>query len=107
MNLKPPQNSIAITPVRQHGARAIVDIYKARCQVEYFFKWIKQNLKIESFVGIRRNAVMARICIGMCIHLLLEFIKYQSKLTKSLQQILRLLQLKLFERRDLMGFSSV
>ncbi len=84
------------------AAKTIADIYKARWQVELFFKWIKQNLKIKSFVGTSKNAVMTQIWIALCIYLLIAFIKFQSKLKKSMQQILRLLQLNLFEKRELM-----
>lgn len=85
------------------AAKTIADIYKARWQVELFFKWIKQNLKIKCFIGTSKNAVMTQIWIALCIYLLLAFIKFQSKLTKTMQQILRLLQLNLFEKRDLMA----
>ena len=85
------------------AARTIADIYKARWQVELFFKWIKQNLKIKSFIGTSKNAVMTQIWIAMCVYLLLAFIKFQSKMNKTMQQILRLLQLNLFEKRDLMA----
>lgn len=85
------------------AAKTIADIYKARWQVELFFKWIKQNLKIKSFIGTSKNAVMTQIWIALCVYLLLAFIKFQSKLKKSMQQILRLLQLNLFEKRDLMA----
>ncbi len=85
------------------AAKTIADIYKARWQVELFFKWIKQNLKIKSFVGTSKNAVMTQIWIALCLYLLLAFIKFQSRLNKSMQQILRLLHLNLFEKRDLMA----
>ncbi len=85
------------------AAKTIADIYKARWQVELFFKWIKQNLKIKSFVGTSKNAVLTQIWIALCVYLLLAFLKFQSKLQKSTQQILRLLQLNLFEKRDLMA----
>ena len=85
------------------SAKTIADVYKSRWQVELFFKWIKQNLKIKSFVGTSKNAVLTQIWIAMCVYLILAFIKLQSKLTKSMQQILRLLQLNLFEKRDLMA----
>jgi hypothetical protein len=85
------------------AAKTIADIYKARWQVELFFKWIKQNLKIKSFIGTSKNAVMTQVWIALCVYLLLAFIKFQSKLNKSMQQILRLLQLNLFEKRDLMA----
>jgi putative transposase len=85
------------------AAKTIADIYKARWQVELFFKWIKQNLKIKSFVGTSKNAVMTQIWIALCVYLLIAFIKFQAKIKQSMQQILRLLQLNLFDKRDLMA----
>jgi hypothetical protein len=85
------------------SARTIADIYKSRWQVELFFKWIKQNLKIKSFIGTSKNAVLTQVWIALCVYLILAFIKFQSKLGKSMQQILRLLQINLFEKRDLMA----
>ena len=85
------------------AAKTIADIYKARWQVELFFKWIKQNLIIKSFIGPSKNAVMTQIWIALCVYLLLAFLKFQSKLQKSMQQIMRLLQLNLFEKRDLLA----
>ncbi len=58
---------------------------------------------IRTFVSTSKNAIMTQIWIALCVYLLLAFIKFQSKLTKSMQQILRLLQLNLFEKRDLMA----
>ncbi|PCJ90143.1 MAG: IS4 family transposase [Porticoccaceae bacterium] len=85
------------------STKTIADIYKARWQVELFFKWIKQNLKIKSFVGTSKNTVMTQIWIALCAYLLLAFLKFSSRLHKSMQQILRLLQLNLFEKRDMMA----
>ena len=85
------------------AAKTIADIYKSRWQVELFFKWIKQNLKIKSFIGTSKNAVMTQIWIAMYVYLLLSFLKFESGLHKSLQQILRILPLNLFEKRDLMA----
>ena len=85
------------------SAKTIADIYKSRWQVELFFKWIKQNLKIKSFVGTSKNAVLTQIWIAMCVYLILALIKLQSGLKKSMQKILQLLQLNLFEKRDLMA----
>lgn len=85
------------------AAKTIANIYKARWEVELFFKWIKQNLKIKKFVGTSKNAVLTQIWIAMCVYLLLSFIKFRSGLTDSLQKILRLLQTNLFEKRDLMA----
>jgi hypothetical protein len=85
------------------AASTIANIYKSRWQIELFFKWIKQNLKIRSFVGTSKNAVLTQVWIALCVYLLLAYIKFQSGLNKSMQQILRLLQLNLFEKRDLMA----
>ena len=82
------------------AASTIAEIYKARWQIELFFKWIKQNLKIKSFLGTSRNAVMTQIWIAMCVYLLLSYIKFLHKIQPSLQQMPQLLQLNLFERRD-------
>lgn len=84
------------------AARTIADIYKARWQIELFFKCIKQNLKIKTFVGTSRNAVLTQIWIAMCAYLLLAWIKFKSRIDQSLQQMIRLLQLNLFERRELL-----
>ena len=82
--------------------KTIADIYKARWQIELFFKWIKQNLRIKSFVGTSRNAVMTQIWIAICVHLLLAYLKFANKMSWSMSQILRLLQLNLFDRRPLL-----
>jgi len=57
------------------SAKTIADIYKSRWQVALFFKWIKQNLKIKSFVGTGKNAVMTQLWIAMCVYLLLASLK--------------------------------
>lgn len=85
------------------AAGTIAAIYKDRWQIELFFKWIKQNLKIKAFLGTSKNAVMTQIWIALCMNLLLAYLKYMARLKISLQQIIRLLQLNLFARRDLMA----
>jgi putative transposase len=83
------------------GARTIADIYKARWQVELFFKWIKQNLKIKAFLGTSKNAILTQIWVALCVTLLLAYLKLISKTGQSAQAVLRLLQLNLFLRRNL------
>ena len=83
------------------SARTVADIYKARWQVELFFKWIKQNLKIKSFVGTSRNAVLTQIWIALCVCLLLAHVRFANRLSWGMAAILRLMQLNLFERRSL------
>ena len=83
------------------SAKTIADIYKQRWQVELFFKWIKQNLKIKAFMGNSDNAVMTQVMVALCVYLLLAYLKFQSRIAQSLQQISRLIHLNLFARRDL------
>jgi len=85
------------------SAQTIADIYKQRWQVELFFKWIKQNLKIKSFLGTTENAVMTQVMVALCNYLLLAFLKFSSKAAVSLQKIIQLLQTNLFSRRSLIG----
>ena len=83
------------------AAKTITDIYKSRWQVELFFKWIKQNLKIKTFLGTSKNAVMTQIWIALITMLLLSYMKFQAKLGQGIMQIQRILQLNLFERQNM------
>ena len=94
---------VFLTNHHRLSARTIADIYKDRWQIEIFFKCIKQNLRIKSFIGTSPNAVLSQIWVAMCVYLLLAFIKFSAKIGKPLVAILRLLQINLFERRDLMN----
>jgi IS4 transposase len=66
-----------------------------------FFKWIKQNLKIKTFLGTSSNAVLTQVWIALCVYLMVVYQKFSAKLVSSFQQILRVLQLNLFVKRDL------
>lgn len=83
-------------------ARLVADLYKQRWQVELFFKWIKQNLKIKAFLGLSINAVYTQVLVALCVYLMLAYLKFCSQLKHSLQEITRLLQLNLFIRRPLL-----
>lgn len=83
------------------SAKTIANIYKARWQIELFFKWIKQNLKIKIFFGRSRNAVLTQIWIALCIYLILAYMKFISKIGITLQAMIRLLHINLFTKRDL------
>ena len=72
------------------AARTIADLYKSRWAIEIFFKWIKQNLKIKSFLGTSKNAVMSQIWAAMIYYLLLSFIKFQTKCRHSLHELTRI-----------------
>ena len=97
------QRYVFITNHFDWSAQTIADIYKQRWQVELFFKWIKQNLKIKTFLGNSRNAVLTQVLSALCVYLLIAFMKFQSKITQSMQQIIRLIHTNLFSRRDLYG----
>lgn len=83
------------------AAMTIVQIYKARWKIELFFKWIKQNLKIKSFLGTSKNAVLSQIWVAMIYTLLLAYIKCQTKFTGSLLFLSRKIQESLFFRDHL------
>jgi len=83
------------------AAKTIAEIYRQRWQIEIFFKWIKQNLKIKKFYGTSKNALMTQIWIAVITMLLLSYYKYKARLGENLSGILRLLQLNLFERRSI------
>jgi putative transposase len=82
-------------------AALVAQIYKQRWQVELFFKWIKQNLKLKCFVGVSDNAVMTQIMVAMCAFLLLAYLKFTSHFSQSLQQMIRLIRVNAFIRRPL------
>ena len=72
-------------------ASTIADIYKSRWEIELFFKWIKQNLKIKTFLGTSKNAVLSQIWVAMCYYLLLRYIKYQTRFSRSLLVLHRII----------------
>ena len=78
------------------SAKTIADIYKERWQIEIFFRWIKQNLRIKAFIGNSRNAVMTQIYVALIAYLLLCIFKFMSKVSASLQNLIRVVQLNLF-----------
>ena len=78
------------------SAKEIADIYKERWQIELFFKWIKQNLRIKSFIGRSENAVFSQIFVALIAYLLLSYLKFTSKISYSLQAMIQIIQLNLF-----------
>ena len=83
------------------GATPIGAIYKERWQIEIFFKALKQNLKIKTFVGTSANAVQIQIWTALIAMLILRFLQLQSKFNWSLSNLVALLRLNLFTHRDL------
>ena len=82
-------------------AVTIAALYKARWQVELFFKWIKQHLRIKKFYGTTENAVKTQIWIAISVYVLIAIIKKRLKLAPSLYGLLQLLSLTLFEKTTL------
>ena len=85
----------------QLSASTIAAIYKDRWKVEIFFKTIKQNLKIQHFVGRSRNAILTQIWIAMIAYLLVSFTRFCAKSGWTVQRIMRVLQMSLFEKKTL------
>lgn len=85
----------------------IAAIYKQRWQIELFFKWIKQHLKIKTFLGTSKNAVLTQIWVAMIYYLLLAYIKFQTKYSKSLLELTRLFRETLLIRRHLVDVLSL
>ncbi len=83
-------------------ARTIADIYKQRWQVELFFKWIKQHLRIKAFYGTSENAVKTQIWIAVSIYVLVAIVRKRLGLQVSLYQILQILSVTLFEKTPIL-----
>ena len=82
-------------------AITIADLYRCRWQVELFFKWIKQHLRIKVFFGTSENAVKTQIWIAVSVYVLVAIVKKRLNLPASLYQILQILSLTMFERMPL------
>ena len=81
------------------AASTIAAIYKDRWKIELFFKAIKQNLKLKSFLGRSRNAIQTQIWIALIAYLLVNFAKHMAQEGWSVQRLLRIIQINLFERK--------
>jgi hypothetical protein len=79
-------------------AKKIADLYKHRWQIELFFKWIKQHLRIEVFWGYSANAVKTQICIALCAFLLVAIVKKELNIKRNLYEILQILSVSQFEK---------
>ena len=83
-------------------ALTIAQIYKCRWQVELFFKWIKQHLRIKAFYGTSENAVKTQIWIAVSVYVLVAIVRKRLALEASLYQILQILSLTLFEKMPIL-----
>ena len=83
-------------------ALTIAQIYKSRWQVELFFKWIKQHLRIKAFYGTSENAVKTQIWVAVSVYVLVAIVRKRLALDASLYQILQILSVTLFEKTPIL-----
>ena len=84
----------------------LAELYRCRWQVELFFKWIKQRLRIKAFFGTGENAVKTQIWIAVDTYVLIAIIKKRAALPHSLYQILQILSVTMFEATPMNWFVS-
>jgi hypothetical protein len=89
------------------SAANIAALYKRRWDIELFFKWIKQHLKIKTFLGTSKNAVLTQIWIAMIYYLLLAWVKFQTKFKGSLLDLTRIVQAALLKQVSLLNLLSL
>ena len=92
---------ILLTNHYKFGATTISAIYKDRWQIELFFKAIKQNLRIKTFVGTSENALYSQIWTALIAMLLIKFLQIKSKFNWSLSNLVAFLRWNLFSYKDL------
>ena len=83
-------------------ALTIAQLYKSRWQVELFFKWIKQYLRIKAFYGTSINAVKTQVWIAVCVYVLVAIVKKELRIDRSLGEILQILSIALFEKTPIL-----
>ena len=88
------------------SASTIANIYKSRWDIELFFKWIKQNLKIKTFIGTSENAVLIQIWIAAIAYLLTEYLRFISKTGFSRMETFRIISVNIFASRNLIELLS-
>jgi hypothetical protein len=85
----------------------IAQLYRCRWQVELFFKWIKQHLRIKKFYGISMNALKTQIWIAISVYVLVAIVKKELHLDGSLYTILQILSVTLFEKTPILQALSL
>jgi hypothetical protein len=98
---KKQETVVLLTNHLKFGASTIAAIYKDRWQIEMFFKALKQNLKVKTFVGTSPNAVRIQIWTALIVMLLLKYLQFKSRLGWALSNLVALLRWNLFTYRDL------
>jgi hypothetical protein len=104
IRFKDPQTGKKLVFITNHldlEPLTVCQLYKMRWQVELFFKWIKQHLRIKAFFGTSENAVKSQIWIAVCTYVLVAIVRKRLKLEASMHEILQILSLSLFEKTSL------
>lgn len=104
IRLKDPDSGKTLVLLTNHfglPAQTLCELYRCRWQIELFFKWIKQHLRIKAFYGTSENAVKTQLWIAVCAYVLIAIIKKRLNLRASLYELLQILSLTMFERAPL------
>ena len=92
---------VLLTNQMSWSPKTVAAVYKDRWQIEIFFKNLKQNLKIKSFLGTSKNAMMSQIWVAMIAYLLLSYMKFLSVFKWTINKLMAVLPVILFSRKDL------
>jgi Domain of unknown function (DUF4372)/Transposase DDE domain len=101
VRIKDPSSGKSLVLLTNHfdlPALSIATLYRCRWQIELFFKWIKQHLRIKAFFGTSENAVKTQLWIAVSVYVLVAIVKKRFRLDASLNELLQILSLTLFER---------
>jgi len=82
-------------------AHTITELYRCRWQIEVFFRWIKQNLRIKAFFGTSLNAVTTQVWVAISVYVLVAIVKKELKIDRKLGEMLQILSITLFEKVDM------
>ena len=99
---KDPETGKIIVVLTNHlnwSAKTISKIYKDRWQIELFFKSLKQQLKVKSFLGTSKNALLSQLWVALIAYLMLSYLKFKSKFQWSVYTLMEILPVNIFSRR--------
>jgi hypothetical protein len=101
VDLERKKRLVFLTNLFTVSAQTVAHIYKQRWQVELFFKWIKQHLRIKNFYGTSPNAVKTQIWVAISVYLLVAILKKRLQLPVSLHTLLQIIEINLFEKKSI------
>ena len=110
IRVQDPETGKRITLLTNHfhlSAATVADLYRCRWQVELFFKWIKQHLRIKAFYGTSENAVKTQIWIAISVYVLVAIVRKRLGIERDLYTLLQILSVTLFEKTELFQALSI